>query len=1034
MIRTAFRSVLCVVAALEVFVGFTPTAWSQARWRPSVNAAPLTAFQDLVPPGATRRYETTNLSPGCDPVLHVWDAAAGVELAMNDDVASASRAARITLTNISSAPVTWTVILRAATNTTRGTADLVRDRLAFRRRAVGGTTLDVPDGPGLRHETVDVVGGGDAAVLLGLSTTGHVVAVDTRGSGVGSMAAISSTPDTAIIIAGSPASLSTSATSTRSRRYALMSSRTAAGADVDGDGLDDLVEVALRSCSAMGSCPYPATMVATDTDHDGLSDGAEVLGIEGTNGEPAVRLPHWGSDPLHKDVFVEMDRRADVPAIETFEAMSQAERQAWIDIPVTTYGEGDATDLGNPDGGDGLNIHVDLGVWCPATAGTSCGDFGGGGTVVPAFLAGTTTPTRHTDAMSSASNFAANRRKVFHYSLLLPSGGNGGGDHLEGFFTDTGGAGANGPRVFIHELGHGLGLGHGGHPAWDEAGISFNGKMNYHSIMNYGFDGYTRFSQGTSGAVLNAASARESGAVAGPCDNPSLSSQVGGNPTFFTADDVTCSIDFNRDGVFTGELGPPFARAPIRWTTWNADHALSSEFVDQYPDPVSGGVYEGTPALVRLDAGASSRLYLFALMRVGALSIMHYRVSESSGLVAGGCPNGDQIRARTSGGAGCATWGPWRRVVVPGSIESLSAAAWGSSLVVAYRTSQQQLRVIRSTRLNAVGTVAMWTEPESLGDALTPGTEVELSVVPVDPAATGGASYELWLTYLRTGTIGSTSKTLFRNRRTSVTPPVWQSERVLVDTTGRFVDGAIGADISPWPSVEVLPDFADTATACGAFPDDAGVVRIMCLLRGDINRRWQVIEAFPLDANGNSTRPTTRVKPALQFHVERQTSGAPLFADARGQFWLAVVPPGAPCADCLNPPDILISDPISNLLDPLTATWSFPNMIRGKWGTMWSLAAGDPGVALPASAGSGVVLLEDLHLGAMKGAWVEHLAPNAAGTRPDRDLRFVPLADGSLNHDLHDGNDFRVMEWGVCRSIQPNPVICGADFATLWGY
>lgn len=160
---------------------------------------------------------------------------------------------------------------------------------------------------------------------------------------------------------------------------------------------------------------------------------------------------------------------------------------------------------------------------------------------------------------------------------------------------------------------------------------------------------------------------------------------------------------------------------------------------------------------------------------------------------------------------------------------------------------------------------------------------------------------------------------------------------------------------------------------------------------------------------------------------------APLFANARGQFWLAVVPPGAPCADCLNPPDILISDPISNLLDPLTATWSFPNMIRGKWGTMWSLAAGDPGVALPASAGSGVVLLEDLHLGAMKGAWVEHLAPNAAGTRPDRDLRFVPLADGSLNHDLHDGNDFRVMEWGVCQSIQDD-FVCGRPISTMWGY
>jgi hypothetical protein len=92
--------------------------------------------------------------------------------------------------------------------------------------------------------------------------------------------------------------------------------------DADGDGLGDRLEAALGTC---GSAAASASGVACatvadprDTDGDGLWDSWEVLGVvpwrlDSTGavvlGTEYVPLQMWGANPLHKDIFIEVDFR-----------------------------------------------------------------------------------------------------------------------------------------------------------------------------------------------------------------------------------------------------------------------------------------------------------------------------------------------------------------------------------------------------------------------------------------------------------------------------------------------------------------------------------------------------------------------------------------------------------------------------------------------------------------------------------------------------------------------------------------------------
>jgi hypothetical protein len=225
--------------------------------------------------------------------------------------------------------------------------------------------------------------------------------------------------------------------------------------------------------------PAPA---ATDTDGDSLPDAWETNGYDANgDGTVDVDLPGMGATPNKKDLFVEMDymsgRLASTAAFDRIV-------QTFANAPVS-----------NPDGSTGIRIHLDGGSAAGAAYNL------GGGNQVP-YDSNLSPAESQTDAIKNA-NFASARKAVFHYMLWADdydnscSSGNAFAIPNDTFIVTMG------PKcgwtvtenmnvgTFIHELGHDLGLTHGGTD-------SVNYKPNYLSVMNYSFqfDGVPR----TSGA------------------------------------------------------------------------------------------------------------------------------------------------------------------------------------------------------------------------------------------------------------------------------------------------------------------------------------------------------------------------------------------------------------------------------------------------------------------------------------------------------------------------------------------------------
>jgi hypothetical protein len=209
-------------------------------------------------------------------------------------------------------------------------------------------------------------------------------------------------------------------------------------ADSDGDGLKDAEEIAI------GTNPNNA-----DTDGDALSDGWEV------NGHNFVDLKALGANPRKKDVFVECDYMP-----------GRAPTAAAITRVVTAFAN---APVSNPDGSSGIALHVTIDDQVPNDPDLN-----------PVWT--------EVDAIKS-TNFSSFRDGIFHYCLFANnySGGSSSGlsRGIQGEdFIVTLGSFANTEDqqagTFMHELGHNLGLRHGG-------GDNTNRKPNYLSVMSYSF-------------------------------------------------------------------------------------------------------------------------------------------------------------------------------------------------------------------------------------------------------------------------------------------------------------------------------------------------------------------------------------------------------------------------------------------------------------------------------------------------------------------------------------------------------------------
>lgn len=350
---------------------------------------------------------------------------------------------------------------------------------------------------------------------------------------------------------------------------------------------------------------------------------------------------------------------------------------------------------------------------------------------------------------------------------------------------------------------------------------------------------------------------------------------------------------------------------------------------------------------------------------------------------------------------------------------SVSTAWWAGNIVVAYRTSAGHLYWTRSTGISA-GVVTGWTPAVQLATNIV--GEVELAVIPRKASINQNQSRDMWLVYLD----GSTGH--YHYYRTNAPAISWVPGAILeqLGSTTQGVSGAYGASLTPWPSVVPIASYANIETGCGAFPNAQGLIRILCLQRDDVFLRWKDVSSNVfLGGPSGISQPTTLGKPALAYHIMRQTSGANYYANYAGQFWLGF----AQVVGGDARPALAISGRVINTQSVLNGTWFFP----AKWvGRFHNSSA-------RLTAGGGVELHSALGLGALKGAWIRRDA-----TVPNPSIipgvNFVPLADGSWNVQGASGNDWHVMEGGMCRGLlasttmNENDAYCGAPGLNPWGF
>jgi hypothetical protein len=242
--------------------------------------------------------------------------------------------------------------------------------------------------------------------------------------------------------------------------------------DTDGDGLPDWAETNTGVYVDEGNTGTDPNVA--DTDGDGIKDGDEVLGTLG-----GLNLPQMGFSPLHKDLAMEFDWFDDNAEPSKCPAHSHRPTPAVISALSAAYANSPTT---NPDGTSGVHVVADYGQ----------GGYFDGGNLVPdsdGVIAGETDGADYLGI--KATNFAANRNGYFHY-VLMPhqydstSKSSGIAVYLGDDMIVSMGCHTDDPvyptaNAIMHEMGHNLGLLHGG-------GSDINDKPNYNSVMNYRFE------------------------------------------------------------------------------------------------------------------------------------------------------------------------------------------------------------------------------------------------------------------------------------------------------------------------------------------------------------------------------------------------------------------------------------------------------------------------------------------------------------------------------------------------------------------
>ncbi len=1018
-----FASSLAVVAAGTALSGSA----SAQRVQRNIPLTPIIHYRTWLAAGS-HILRTHNTSSGGDPVMHVGLETATsnvVELDSSDDVEGWNP--KITLALLWGQTVT--VIIYAYGTYSTGTTSLEIDGVdAFAARPFAGVKRSVDAGP-FHYETAIEPFAFTSSLypfyvdplLYAFEPNGTLQGAwtgydDDRGVGLNSRIdgwTLGAPTPTRVIVGGLGDGMAAVYVNDIST-------------DSDGDGLGAVLEATIGTCDSTSQpgcndpskCaelnkPTPDPLLVArcliDRDRDGLSDRDEVFGAEPPGGFGwEQHFPAMGASPIIKDVFIQADwQSSGAPTPSPFSETMIASVATALDPPESIFGVAHHA-------GNGYRLHVDIGT--PCTNLTLCGEWGGAKAVAWAEANGrTATPggacvtdgdcgspdqtciAAKCNTWNVALGLMAGRRGKFRYTTASLSAGGGSGVVTEVFNFGP----ASDSQAFAHELGHSLGIEHWGN---DEFG-RMNFKPHYASVMNYNWQFGTppRYSRGVNTEVLNPASMTELGAYSGYLHDPStyldqidlLNAQM----YFFkfNYDFTTRSADWNLDGVKQ--------TAAIRATPClPRNRPNEADFFGANREPLF--IEPGATTTLKDIQITRLENRLFFFWQKG--EAIYYRVADIGPADSrGSCTgiNGDVLvrDVLAQGDPRCLTWGTERQLTLAGPTRAFAITSWekdadpgGSSpekaIVVTYILSASggatpSFLATYATydattgNINPVATTNLGAAPTTVTSDARPG----ISVMHVLPANFDGAQRVVAI--LAKDSAGDYH--------------LWSSSGLAAPFVDRgpILDGAgtvMASGGAFRPSMVAYPDPNNGgltfAGACAALRHPTSGVTLNCYDKS--LHRWRDMGCFSLTTTGPCTPIGPTDDPTLVFHHTRYASGAPI-AVGEGAFWLVT-------------PFVAGGEQVwhrTSRILPTVAPWTAgPTLLTiGAWtyGTFGPMA-----------------LFEDLRTSAMKGG----VAYKPKNENPA--VHFMPLADGTAWAQLKDGNDYRVIERGICKGLK-GPVTAG---------
>jgi len=1020
------------------------------------NASAVYIEYVTIPQYSTFTFETTSLSSGADTVMHLLrDNGTGgfVQVAVNDDYYGL--ASRISYYN-GAATTDFVLLVRAYDLNSSGTCDvLVNSVLHQIAGPVGGwlqTSSYVTFSQGDQIRTMHLPGG-SVAPMVATMTDRFTISDMALNNAAGGTSLLYAGGYEQYFLIGTPyVRDGEEYTTFRSGGAVLLANDIAT--DSDGDGLGDALEFDLGTCATVSGCPN--TPHGMDTDRDGLGDGEEVLGVAGTlpDGSDDLAFARYGASPRKKDIFLEVDYLTDFdegiqPGENPFQWIRNnptlpigswtGTLESWIDTARAPFLDAPNLHVHNPDGTDGIELHLDIGV-PPLTPYNEhkFGKWSSGSTaaLVPDFISvykGTingevtvaindvprtfdaTGLTPEEIALNVAINALLTDEPVAFVSLTTASDGTAtlvmesdvpGLHFLRDLFVPEGyESSIKRPREDNNSF-----RGHYDNDI-NQVDAVRRGRFRYAVLTRLSGDGQADGAKYVS-SLNHFTFVHELGHTLGlqhfghaDWGNPGTNCIPHYQSVMRYADQM---LQFSSSDLAlilhpaatpeTNSFGGPFDQSRMSVRPWNYS-GVSANTTDWNRDGIisNGAVgWRGT-ALLAENAGCN----LFSMKRV-----MIEQTSSISGPVDltrlgsrlyAVWSTGDHIyyRFASLGSAGnksctgpadpmqgeCLTWSARYSTGSYSSCHAVSVYSYSNYLFIAYRTSSGALRVKRyaASSTGTLDFVDSFYPGDGSGAQLSDhGPELVVRYQSVTSRALG-LMYLARDGYFRSfGWNGSS----------------WYYEGALLDANGNPIPGAQGPVAKAWPDDAVSGWYASEKRTVAILPSVSKKMRFYVLNYG-LNRWQWTTFGDAQETNG---------KPFLEYRTVRDTTGVPS-ADFKGHFMIGHL---AHNSDYGNRAKVVFSTLVSRSTPPGSTGFyiqyvpdSSPRLVGDYFQDAWATVR----------SGSSPSIYSDSTIDNVFAVTPLSVSSETEG------LYFYPHADGSPDTSFTVHSDFRVMEDYICRKI-----------------